>query len=412
MAGILPGCVRQSRVSRFYPRASLGTKNTTLARTITVRNPRFCSAQTHGVSDYVVYPCHYNPCLKNCTGSIPLVSLAKIDWEVSLSGIFPPRSHNNDAIRSVRKPFTNSWSRFSGVGCDNLPIPDSDFETFYKPGTSETVTGTFVSGWTNGLGSNVQIACCGSDAVNWLDSTQGATGDSIEIPNWVTVSGNTGIQSGVGAGSSVGVYVNGSGYGGSGGKVASTSNLGTIQAGATYTLSISASDVNGSGSAALPVYLDLLDPSSNALPSSSSVFPTVSSSFQTFSKTYSATDLAPFVGDPLVIEFGAGSSGNQTDFDNVSLTMAIPEPPSSVAIVGLCGMGLVGFRVVPPAQSLIGSPVQLLSTGTSGPLGVLRGARGRLKPLSSGPRGSGRLPSRVSLKPLSCAGPSLYGFTD
>ncbi len=41
------------------------------------------------------------------------------------------------------------------LAATTIPIPDSDFETFYKPGTSETVTGTFVSGWTNGLGSNV-----------------------------------------------------------------------------------------------------------------------------------------------------------------------------------------------------------------------------------------------------------------
>ena len=213
----------------------------------------------------------------------------------------------------------------------SVPITNSDFETLYKPNTNQSVTGQFLTGWTSGFG-NAAISCCGNQAVQWSDGTFGASGDPITVPGWANVSGGGGVQFGLGVNGSQGVWINGSGFGGSGGLVQSTTTFMPI-ANQTYILSIGVSDNNGNN-AALPITLTLLDQNGQPITPDSQSFPTpITPAYQTYSVSYSPATLAAYQNQNLTIEFGAGSNGNQTNFDNVSLTYA-PEP-AAASILGL-----------------------------------------------------------------------------
>jgi hypothetical protein len=228
----------------------------------------------------------------------------------------------------------------------NIFIPNGDFESLIK--SSDGATGTFndpvpdsQTAWTLGMGNDVGLFGFSFNCVSWSDNTQGNTGEAVNTPGWVSSNDSSaGEQRGIGVGGSNGAFIDGVGFGHIGGLITSSSSIGTIVAHETYTLSVQVSDVNG-GDASLPLDLDLLDPSSNPIPGSSSVVPTVNGTFQTYSKTYSAVALAAFVGDPIVIQFGAGSAGHQTDFDDVALTAtAVPEP-ASCWLLGLGALGLL-----------------------------------------------------------------------
>jgi len=244
-----------------------------------------------------------------------------------------------------------------------IPVPNGSFEELYKPGTA--IPGNVSSGgWTQGVGPDCPID---SGQYEFDDST---TGDVADIAGWIGADRDGWIANGgtYGRDQTTGnlqgsvarqgsppdglqCYVSNGGSWGNpaGGLIVSDAPLGTVEANATYTLSVLA---NANGAGATPVVFDLLADGVVITPSSS-VDPTLSGEWQEFSRTYDPASLASFVGQDLTILLGVGrgASGTQTRFDSVSLsfttspTSAVPEPSTfALAALGLLGLAFCARR--------------------------------------------------------------------
>jgi len=239
---------------------------------------------------------------------------------------------------------------------DSIAVPNGDFETLYKPGTA--IEGQVSDGgWTLGVGAD-----CGIDSGEYTfdDST---TGDIADIPGWIGADRDGWIDAGgtYGRDQTTGNYQgsvssqhnstdggrqaylsNGGAWGNpAGGLIVSDAPLATIESGTSYTVSMM---VHGTAETAS---LDLLA-DGIALAPTASVVPTPANEWQEFSRTYDASELTAFVGQPLTIQLGLarGATGAQTRFDDVTLTtQVVPEPSTLVLmLVGLVGLALYRRR--------------------------------------------------------------------
>jgi len=215
-------------------------------------------------------------------------------------------------------------------GSITVAMPNSGFELIYKPGQT-VITGVLsTDAWNQGVGPGCPIDS-GSGTYNFSDASSGTVAD---IPGWLGYDRNGWIALGgtysrdettgnlqgsvASQGPITGAHcylANGGGWGNpAGGLITSAASLGDIQSNSTYTLSMYA---NGS---AAPVALKLLADGAVVTPTYSAN-PT-SSGVQEFFRTYSAADLASYVGQALTIVCGIdrNASGTQTKVDDVSLT--------------------------------------------------------------------------------------------
>ena len=221
-----------------------------------------------------------------------------------------------------------------------VTVPNGDFETIYKPG-STTVTGEMTPGgnaWTQGVGPGCPLHNAEAMEYEFSDSS---SGDVADIPGWLgydrqgwialggtyerdTASGD--LQGAITnqnnhtPGGAHQYVVNGDTWGNpAGGLITSQAALGVILSDATYTLSMYAS-----GSAS-PVVLHMLADGLVVDPTSS-VHPILGGGFQEYSRTYDASDLSSYVGRSITIVLGVGrpqpdgASGAQSHFDDVTLS--------------------------------------------------------------------------------------------
>lgn len=234
------------------------------------------------------------------------------------------------ASNSAGSDWADATLQFETQAPGIVTVPNGDFETIYKPG-STTISATLSTGsWTQGVGPNCPID---SGQYEFSDETSGAFAD---IPGWLgydrdgwialggtygrdqttgDLQGSVSNQSNHTAGGANCYLSNGGGWGNpAGGLIVSQASLGDIQSNATYTLSMYAKGD------ATPVVLNLLADGVVVTPSSS-VSPTLTAEFQEFSRTYDAIDLSVYVGQAITIVCGVdrNASGNQTQMDDVSL---------------------------------------------------------------------------------------------
>ncbi|MFC1805603.1 beta strand repeat-containing protein [Planctomycetota bacterium] len=235
-----------------------------------------------------------------------------------------------------------------GPGPVDIPVHNGSFEELYKPGTAipGVVSG---GGWTQGVGPDCPID---SGQYEFSDSSTGTVADiagwiGADRDGWIANGGTYGrdqttgnLQGSVARQSAApdGVHYylsNGGGWGNpAGGLIVSDAPLATVEANATYILSMLA---NGS---ATPIVLDLLAGGVVVTPTSL-VDPTLGSAWQEFSRTYDPASLAGFIGQDLTIQLGVGrgAAGDQSHFDSVQLKVlradVIPEP----ATLSLLGLG-------------------------------------------------------------------------
>ena len=225
-----------------------------------------------------------------------------------------------------------------------IVVPNGDFETLYKPGSTTITAGT--GGWTQGVGPG---AIMDSGVADYSDGT---TGDAMDVPGWIGVEGWEGSyerdaafqnrQGSIQASGVDGSYsflANGGGWGNAnGGMIVSDAALATIESGVDYTLSMM-----GNGTAG-PIVLELL--ADGVAIAHSAVDPESNAEWKEYSRTYAAADLAALVGQELTIQLGVGreATGSQGRFDNVSLT-AVPEPSTMIlTVLGLLGLALYRRR--------------------------------------------------------------------
>lgn len=209
-----------------------------------------------------------------------------------------------------------------------VPVPNGRFD-MYKPG-STTITGSFSSGnvYSSGVGYGLLLKGEEGGVVEWSDAT---TGTVLDCPGWVKMNEETGTNDLWSAGiDTPGTCFNafGSWSGGHGTMAVSEASLGTIIGASTYTLS---AWVEGSAG---PVVLDLLA-DGVAIPPTTAITPIDetggTSGWEEMSRTYSASAIAPYVGQSMTIALGTydetGTYYNpRTRFDNVTLSQELPPP--------------------------------------------------------------------------------------
>jgi len=210
----------------------------------------------------------------------------------------------------------------------------------YKPGTGYTVTaelsgpGPFDS-YASGVGDNITLSG-GTGTANYGDAT---TGTTVDFPGWSQVQGGNDMgKNGVGGSTGLNVFA---AWGGDG-RFETSSPVGVIQVGLTYTLSVMV-DGPTTGPIQGPLALHLLANGTQLTPTSvvDIVTPDADGIFQQISRTYDAASLAGNIGESLTIIVGvedANNFANRVIFDDVLLE-AVPEPSSSL-LLGLGGLAL------------------------------------------------------------------------
>ncbi len=223
-------------------------------------------------------------------------------------------------------------------------ILGGDFE-MYKPGSGNTVTATWVSGFAKGVGDGLELA--GADSVvSYSDgSANGISGDGIadiDVPGWMALnSGNDLTNNGVGGSNGLNVFA---AWGGNG-RVQTAGSLGTIVAGDTITITAMAGGPAG-GPITGPLAFHLMAGGTQLVPTSFVDPVAPDGSFQMISRTYDAAALAGSIGADMSIVLGVedtNTAGNRIIFDDVTLdAVSVPEPTSSLL---LCFGGLaLGLR--------------------------------------------------------------------
>jgi hypothetical protein len=233
-----------------------------------------------------------------------------------------------DALLNTGTASTPASTMTPLAGSITVTVPNSGFETIYKP-NSTTITAT-ITGWTQGVGPDCPID---AGVYTFSDQTTGTLGDipgwlGYDRDGWIAWGGTYGrdqatgnLQGSVSTGNNhtpSGAYcylVNGAGWGNpAGGLITSEASLGTIQYNATYVLSMYA---NGS---ATPVVLNLLANGAVVTPTSS-VDPVLSGTYQQFIRMYDVNDLTSYTGQAIKIVCGLGrdAESTQSHFDDVSL---------------------------------------------------------------------------------------------
>ena len=213
-------------------------------------------------------------------------------------------------------------------GAVPVAVPNGDFETIYKPG-STTITAT-LSGWTQGVGPDCPID---NGQFNFSDMTTGTVADipgwgGYDRDAWIFWGGTYGrdettghLQGSVSTGNnhtpggSNCYLANGDTWGNpAGGLIVSDTDLGIIESNATYVLSMF------SRGSATPIVLRLLADGVE-IPPSYLVHPTLSGVHQEFLRVYDVNDLTAYLGQPLTIVCGLGrdAESTQSQFDDVSL---------------------------------------------------------------------------------------------
>ena len=235
-----------------------------------------------------------------------------------------------------------------------VAVPNGDFETIYKPG-STTVTGVIAPGqWNQGVGPG-----CPLNNAAWnYQFSDATTGNVADIPGWIgydragwiALGGTYGrdettghLQGSIAAQgplNGVHCYVgNGSNWGNQAGAlIVSADPLGTVGNG-TYTLSMMATG------GVTPVVLDLLADGVALTPSSST---DPGGGWRQVSRIYDATSLSGHAGESLTIVLGHGrpAAGTQNRYDDVSLdfepgqAVVIPEPLTMTCLfAGVAALG-------------------------------------------------------------------------
>ena len=217
-----------------------------------------------------------------------------------------------------------------------IDVPNANFDTIYKPDTSQSVYATGLSGYAglNGdtpLTGTIATGC----SVTWSDGNISTGGATVEFPGWT---GRGAVQA--------------SGINGTwclaqndAERVHSVASLGTITANTDYTLTANALTYSWSAPIAYnTLYMELLADGSTVRTSSPI---TVTTSWASYSVTFTAAQLASHVGQSLTVELGGGGGGDQVQIDNFSLTATtVPEPTTMVSLLSFaCTVGLfLGLR--------------------------------------------------------------------
>ncbi len=229
---------------------------------------------------------------------------------------------------------------------DSINIPDSDFNTIYKPGytpgSTTVVSATALSGWANFEGTSSAKLSSWSDGystVTWSDgsTSSGATPDYVVLPGWT----GTGAVQPTGPDGSISLAQNGSE------RMHSSASLGTIAANTNYLLSADARGISFSGNSATfnRLYLNLLADDEAVLATPAEIVTT--GSYANYSVTFTAAQLLSFVGKSLKVELGGFATYDQVQIDNVALTtQSVPEPTTLISLASFaCATGLfLGFR--------------------------------------------------------------------
>ena len=249
----------------------------------------------------------------------------------------------------------------------SIPVPNGDFEKIYKPG-STTITAdldqgnvgedwTQGAGWTQGVGPAAPTDIDSpSGTISRASYADGTVDYSVDIPGWIGADWtgwiahggtydrdptNGNLQGSVTRQININnpppmdmdfyYLANGGNWSNpAGGLIVSDAPLTTIGINRTYKLSMLARWRQSPG--ATPLVLELLADGVKLEPSSS-VNPALSGEWQVFSRTYDAASLSDHLGKSLTIQLGVGrgASGNQTLFDDVSLSY-VPEPITPISI--------------------------------------------------------------------------------
>jgi hypothetical protein len=212
----------------------------------------------------------------------------------------------------------------------------------YKPGTSYTVTGTLngtlFQSYVQGLGDGRNVTGA-VGTVTWADAT---TGNTADLPGWLSIHGGNPDTGTNGVGGSEGLNIFAS-WGGQQ-RVQSSVTTALIAANTTYTITAQIDGPAGGpieGDLAFHLMAGTVQLTADAaLPSFAGGL-----GFQTITRTYTIGALPGGVsaGDPLTVVLGVENTntlGNRMIWDDVVL---IPEP-STPLLLGLGGFALAFSR--------------------------------------------------------------------
>ena len=222
----------------------------------------------------------------------------------------------NAFVPTAAMSATTQSSGFGGL------VTNGTFQ-LYKPGTAYAVTAAFAdeSSYAIGLGDGIVLE---GGTVNYAD---GSTGTTVDLPGWTSLQGNNDLlANGVDGSTGMNLFAE---WGGDG-RIQSASAIGTVQDGASYTISAMVGGPDD-GPIQGPLAFHLLANGVQLTPTSS-VNPTLPNGggFQQISRTYQAAALAGQTGASLTIVLGvedANNAENRVIFDNVTIE-ATGTPPA------------------------------------------------------------------------------------
>jgi|GEM_PF-954805 len=270
------------------------------------------------------------------------------DWceAAKAQGLTPHATDlNGDCITDIRD-FAILAGEFLLKINDVVPVvglvPNGNFETIYKPG-STTITGVLSEGaWTQGVGPNCPIDS-GSGTYNFSDTTSGTVAD---IPGWVGYDkdgwlafggtydrdpnfpdrqGSTSNQANHTDGEEAAncYLTNGGGWGNpAGGLIISKDPVATVAADTAYVISMFAKGVDGTEA---PLALDLLANGVKVTPDHSGNPVLLTGLWREYTRTYNADTMSAYEGQALKIVVGLGrplpdgSVGAQLQLDDVAI---------------------------------------------------------------------------------------------